>query len=185
MAMNGDYLAPISDTAGSWVWRSQSGRRAVDDVVSDLERRWGFDRLPRLVSPALRERFVAAQDMHRQATMEGVDLAEMDSMMIRAWRALEAEAIARGETELPGAVVAWQAEEPERGTICLCLDDEHAQALLARAKAEGWNAEAWTLVEVGRVLAASSSLWEVKQAFPMATVQSKRKAMPQDDIPPL
>ena len=177
-----DFLAPISDTAGSWVWRSQSGRRAVDDVVSDLERRWGFDRLPRLVSPALRERFVAAQDMHRQATMEGVDLAEMDSMIIRAWRALEAEAIARGETELPGAVVCWQADEPERGTICLCLDDEHAQALLARAKAEGWNAEAWTLVEVGRVLKGASPIAEIKAAFPKAKVVRKGQLM-QDEIP--
>ena len=180
-----EYLAPIPDTAGSWVWRSHSARQALDDVVSDLERRWGFERLPRLVSAELRERFVAAQDMHRQATMAGEDLAEMDSMMIRAWRALEAEAVARGQAELPGSVVCWQAEEPERGTICLCLDDEHAQALLARAKAEGVNIETWTLAEVGRVMAASSSLWGVKQAFPMATVQGKRKAMPQDEIPPL
>lgn len=183
MAMNGDYLAPIPDTAGSWVWRSQGPRRALDDVVSDLERRWGFERLPRLVSPELRERFVAAQDMHRQATMEDQDLAEMDAMMIRAWRALEAEAMAMGQTELPGAVVCWQAEEPERGTICLCLDDEHAQALLARAKAEGVNIETWTLAEVGRVLRAATPMAEVKQAFPMATVQGKRKAMPQDEIP--
>lgn len=181
--MNGDYLAPIPDTVGAWVWRQNSTRRALDDVVADIERRWGFERLPRLVSPELRERFVGAQDMHRQATMAGEDMAEMDAMMIRAWRALEAEAKARGEAELPGAVVCWQADEPERGTICLCLDDEHAQALLARAKAEGVNIETWTLVEVGRVLAGASSLWEVKQAFPMATVQGKRKAMPQDDIP--
>ena len=183
MAINGDYLAPIPDTAGTWVWRSQGPRRALDDVVADLERRWGFERLPRLVSPELRDRFVAAQDMHRQATMEGQDLAEMDAMMIRAWRALEAEAMARGQTELPGAVVCWQADEPERGTICLCLDDEHAQALLARAKAEGVAIETWTLAEVGRVVAKASPLAEVKQAFPMATVQGKRKAMPQDEIP--
>ena len=178
-----EYLAPIPDTAGSWVWRSQGPRRALDDVVSDLERRWGFERLPRLVSPELRERFVGAQDMHRQATMEGEDLVEMDAMMIRAWRALEAEALARGEAELPGSVVCWQAEEPERGTICLCLDDEHAQALLARAKAEGVVVEAWTLEEVGRVVAQASPLAEIKQAFPGATVQGKRKAMPQDEIP--
>lgn len=139
--------------------------------------------MPRLVSPELRERFVAAQDMHRQATMAGEDMAEMDAMMIRAWRALEAEAVSRGETELPGAVVCWQAEEVERGTICLCLDDEHAQALLARAKAEGVAIETWTLAEVERVVAKASPLAEVKQAFPMATVQGKRKAMPQDEIP--
>ena len=139
--------------------------------------------MPRLVSAELRERFVAAQDMHRQATMEDQDLAEMDAMMIRAWRALEAEALARGQTELPGAVVCWQAEEPERGTICLCLDDEHAQALLARAKAEGVAIETWTLAEVGRIVKAATPLAEIKQAFPMATVQGKRKAMPQDEIP--
>lgn len=178
-----EYMAPIPDMNGAWVWRQNSARRALDDVVADLERRWGFERLPRLVSPELRERFVAAQDMHRQATMAGEDMAEMDAMMIRAWRALEAEAIARGQTELPGAVVCWQAEEPERGTICLCLDDEHAQALLARAKAEGVAIETWTLAEVGRVVAKASPLVEVKQAFPMATVQGKRKAMPQDEIP--
>jgi choline dehydrogenase-like flavoprotein len=183
MAMNGDYLAPIPDTAGSWVWRPKGARRALDDVVADIERRWGFERLPRLVSPKLRERFVAAQDMHRQATMAGEDMAEMDAMMIRAWRALEAEALSRGQTELPGAVVTWQAEEPERGTICLCLDDEHAQALLARAKAEGVNVETWTLAEVGRVVKAATPLAEIKQAFPGATVQGKRKPFPADEIP--
>lgn len=181
--VNEEYLDPIPDTAGSWVWRSQGPRRALDDVVSDLERRWGFERLPRLVTPELRERFVAAQDMHRQATMAGEDMAEMDAMMIRAWRALEAEALKIGHTSLPPAVVTWQADEPERGTICLCLDDEHAQALLARAKLEGVNIETWTLAEVGRVVAKASPLAEVKQAFPMATVQGKRKAMPQDEIP--
>ena len=183
MVMNGEYLAPIPDTAGAWVWRQNSTRRALDDVVADLERRWGFERLPRLVSPELRERFVAAQDMHRQATMAGEDMAEMDAMMIRAWRALEAEAVSRGQTELPGAVVCWQAEEPERGTICLCLDDEHAQALLARAKAEGVNIETWTLAEVGRIVKAATPLAEIKQAFPGAVVRDKRKPMPQDDIP--
>lgn len=183
MAMNGEYLAPIPDTAGSWVWRSQSTRRALDDMVADLERRWGFERLLRLVSPELRERFVAAQDMHRQATMAGEDLAEMDAMMMRAWAALEAEAMARGESPLPGAVAAWQADEAERGTIYLCLDDEHAQALLARAKAEGMAVEAWTLEEVGRVVAQASPLAEIKQAWPGAKVQGKRKPMPQDEIP--
>jgi len=178
-----EYLAPIPDTAGTWVWRSQGPRRALDDVVADLERRWGFERLPRLVSAELRERFVAAQDIHRQATMEGQDLAEMDAMMIRAWRALEVEAVSRGQAELPGAVVCWQAEEPERGTICLCLDDEHAQALLARAKAEKVAIETWTLAEVGRVVAKASPIAEVKQAFPMATVQGKRKPVPVDEIP--
>jgi choline dehydrogenase-like flavoprotein len=178
-----EYLAPIPDTAGSWVWRSQGPRRAFDDMVSDVERRWGFERLPRLVSPELRERFVAAQDMHRQATMAGEDLAEMDAMMVRAWKALEAEAVARGQTELPGAVVCWQADEAERGTICLCLDDEHAQALMARAKADGVAIEAWTLAEVGRVVAKASPLADIKQAFPGATVRGKIGKISQDEIP--
>lgn len=178
---NGDALAPLPEGAGMWVWRQSGPRRAVDDMVAELERRWGFERLPRLVSPELRARFEQALDMHRQATMAGEDLAEMDSMMTRAWAALEAEALGRGESPLPGAVAVWQADEAERGTICLCLDDEHAQALLARAKAEGENIEVWTLAEVGRIVQIGGVLAEAKKAFPQAKVV-KRGAI-QDEIP--
>jgi hypothetical protein len=113
--------------------------------------------------------------------MAGEDLADMDAMMMRAWRALEAEALSRGESPLPGAVAVWQADEEERGSICLCLDDEHAQALLARAKAVGENIEVWTLAEVGRIVQIGGVLAEAKKAFPQAKVV-KRGAI-QDDIP--
>lgn len=174
-------LAPLTEADGAWVWRQSGTRRAVDDMVAELERRWGFERLPRLVSPELRARFEQARDMHRQATMAGEDLADMDAMMMRAWRALEAEALSRGESPLPGAVAVWQADEEERGSICLCLDDEHAQALLARAKAVGENIEVWTLAEVGRIVQIGGVLAEAKKAFPQAKV-AKRGAI-QDDIP--
>jgi hypothetical protein len=176
-----DILAPLTEANGEWVWRSRMAG-ALDTLVAGLEREWGFDRLPRLVSPATRERFQAAEDMHRQATMAGEDMAELDAMMMRAWKALAAEALAAGYEPLPGALVSIQADEVERGTICICQDDTHAQAVLARAKAEGWNAEAWTVEEVGRVLKGASPIAEIKAAFPKAKVV-RRGQLIEDEIP--
>ena len=178
---NEEVLAPLTEANGEWVWRSRQAT-ALDTLVSRLEREWGFDRLPSLVSAETRERFVAAEDMHRQATMAGEDMAELDAMMMRAWAALDAEARALGHEPLPGPLVAVQADEPERGTICICQDDTHAQAILARAKAEGWNAEAWTVEEVGRVLKGASPIAEIKAAFPKAKVV-KRGQLIEDEIP--
>jgi hypothetical protein len=176
-----DIIPPLIEANGEWVWRSRMAG-ALDTLVAGLEREWGFDRLPRLVSPETRERFVSAQDMHRQATMAGEDMAELDAMMMRAWRALEAEARAGGYEPLPGPLLTVQADEPERGTICICQDDTHAQAVLARAKAEGWNAEAWTVEEVGRVLKGASPIAEIKAAFPKAKVVRKGQLI-EDEIP--
>jgi hypothetical protein len=53
---------------------------------------------------------------------------------------------------------------------------------LARAKAEGWNAEVWTVEEVGRVLKGASPISEIKAAFPQAKVVRKGQLM-QDEIP--
>jgi len=176
-----DIIPPLRETNGEWVWRARMAG-ALDTLVSKLEREWGFDRLPRLVSPETRERFVSAQDMHRQATMAGEDMAELDAMMMRAWRALEAEARAGGYEPLPGPLLTVQADEAERGTICICQDDTHAQAVLARAKAEGWNAEVWTVEEVGRVLKGASPSAEIKAAFPKAK-GVRRGQLIEDEIP--
>jgi len=176
-----DIIPPLTEANGEWVWRSRMAG-ALDTLVAGLEREWGFDRLPRLVSPATRERFQTAEDMHRQATMAGEDMAELDAMMMRAWRALEAEARAAGYEPLPGPLMTVQADEVERGTICICQDDTHAQAVLARAKAEGWNAEAWTVEEVGRVLKGASPIAEIKAAFPQAKVV-RRGQLIEDEIP--
>ncbi len=176
-----EIIPPLKEANGEWVWRTKQAG-ALDALVSWLEKKWGFDRLPRLVSPATRERFQAAEDMHRQATMAGEDMAELDAMMIRAWKALEGEALMAGYEPLPGPLMTVQADEAERGTICICQDDTHAQAVLARAKAEGWNAEAWTVEEVGRVLKGASPIAEIKAAFPKAKVV-RRGQLIEDEIP--
>ena len=176
-----DIIPPITEANGEWVWRSRMAG-ALDTLVAGLEREWGFDRLPLLVSTATRERFQAAEDMHRQATVAGEDMAELDAMMMRAWKALAAEALAAGYEPLPGPLMTIQADEAERGTICICQDDTHAQAVLARAKAEGWNAEAWTVEEVGRVLKGASPIAEIKAAFPKAKVV-RRGQLIEDEIP--
>ena len=176
-----DIIPPLAEANGEWVWRSRKAG-ALDERVSWLEQKWGFDRLPRLVSPETRERFRAAEDMHRQATMAGEDMSEMDAMMMRAWKALAAEALLAGYEPLPGPLLTVQADEAERGTICICQDDTHAQAVLARAKAEGWNAEVWTVEEVGRVLKGASPIAEIKAAFPKAKVVRKGQLI-EDEIP--
>lgn len=155
----------------------------LDELVARIERRWGVDRLPRLVSEATRARFVQAEAMHRQASEDGQDITPLDAMMMRAWAALEAEAEAMQAEPVPAGLWEVQADEPLRGVIVVAHDEQHAQALRLRDKAENRRTEVWTKAEVARVLQAHTVLGVAKTVFPGAEVR-RRAPMPVEDIIP-
>lgn len=163
---------------GAWVWREHACT-ALDEQVSALERKWGVDRLPRLVSPELATRFRQAADLHAAEApyADPPRLAELDAMMARAWAALDADATSRGAEPLPPACFEVDSGDPARGVIVIALDNTHAQALALRAKQEGRRVETWTLAEVAAVMRGHAITAAVKAAFPGAGVREPELAL--------
>jgi hypothetical protein len=178
-------LQPITEDAGQWVWRP-SQLSPADEAAAAMERKWGIDRLPLLVSPETRARFQAAHDLRNgewnYATEERRQA--LDAMMARAWAALDAEAVQRGAAPLPPACFEIALDGLPGAFAAVCLDDHHGQAIALRAKAEGRCVTVWTLAEVARVIQGASVINRIKDVFPGATVQPKRVGpLPDDEIP--
>lgn len=174
---------PLPEDAGQWIWRP-SLRSEADEAAAAMERKWGVDRLPLLVSPETRARFQAAHDMRNGewefATPERREA--LDAMMVRAWATLDAEAVQRGAEVLPPAIYEVPLEGCPGAVAAICLDDHHAQAVQLRAKAEGRTVTAWTLAEVARVVHANSIVNQIKHIFPAAEVR-RAGPIPEDEIP--
>ena len=160
---------PLPEDAGEWCWHP-APRSHLDHLANQMERRWGIGRLPLLVSPETAAKFQAASDRHGSGPTVTHSQADLDAMMARAWRALDAEAVSRGASPLPPAIHEIPLEGCPGAVAAICLDDEHAQAVLLRAKAEGRTVSAWTLAECVRVIQASEVVNQIKGAFPGANV---------------
>lgn len=131
---------------------------AVDQAAREAEAKWGFDRLPTLVSVATRAKF-ELQRKSWSAKMEAawedqygvpaiIDAAVKSSeATVRAWQALDAEATASGRSPI----------EPDVWEFVL-LNGDLAAFVRTAAEAsavtrEGGYAEVWTLNEVANAIA--------------------------------
>ena len=79
----------------------------LDRVAADIERKWGPGRVEALVSPETAARFASARRRLDEAIAAGVveDVAKRAAVLMRGWRALDAEAAALGATPLPAGAV--------------------------------------------------------------------------------
>lgn len=157
-----------------------------DRVVSDYERRWGIERLPLLVSPELRDRFWQQIDklndaIHRDAPN---DVEHHVAVTLRAYAALEKEAIAMGGLEIGDDV--WTAEAQD-GTVVAVVRDVHA---VGGIKKEMPDALVYCVQEVAAIVSKWSEqnklVADVKDTFPGAVVTSVKPTMKDkldDDIP--
>lgn len=157
-----------------------------DRVVSDYERRWGIERLPLLVSPELRDRFWQQIDklndaIHRDAPN---DVEHHVAVTLRAYAALEKEAIAMGGVEIGDDV--WTAEGQD-GTVVAVVRDVHA---VGGIKKEMPDALVYCVQEVAAIVSKWSEqnklVADVKDTFPGAVVTSVKPTMKDkldDDIP--
>jgi len=156
-----------------------------DRVVSEYERRWGIERLPLLVSPELRDRFWQQIDklndaIHRDAPN---DVEHHVAVTLRAYAALEKEAIAMGGVEIGDDV--WTAEVD--GKVVAVVRDVHA---VGGIKKEMPDALVYCVQEVAAILAKWSEqnklVADVKDVFPGAVVTDVKSTMKDkldDDIP--
>lgn len=162
-------LQPYPPEAGEWCWHPHD-RSPLDALVHELEKKWGIGRLPILVSPETAAKVDAARARHAAGPTAQHSQADLDAMMARAWRAMDAEAVQRGASPLPPAVYEIPLEGCPGAVAALCLDDEHAQVVQLRAKAEGRAVSTWTIAEVVRVIQAHSIVNGIKDKWPGAVV---------------
>jgi hypothetical protein len=157
----------------------------LDDIANAMERKWGIDRLTRLVPPEAQARWVATLEACQG---EWTPQADKDAMMMRAWRGMDASATAAGAEPLPPGL--WEQRADDGTIVVICRDGEHAQVEILRAKHDGRVVATWTLEEVVRVVLAANGavINQIKTAFPGATVERqapKPRLVEDDPVPTL
>ena len=143
-----------------------------DRVVSDYERRWGVERLPALVDPALRDRFWSQMDKLNAAIASNspVDVEAEVEVTLRGYAALEAKAREMGSKEIEG--IAWTAPM-EDGRVIAIVRDVHEIGVI---KKDMPDAIVYSVQEVAAILAAwtdqqkNDAVNRVKDLFPGAHV---------------
>jgi hypothetical protein len=143
----------------------------LDDLANFMERKWGIDRLTRLVPPEAQARWLATLEACQS---EWTPQADKDAMMMRAWRGMDAAATAAGAKPLPPGL--WEQRADDGTIVVICRDNEHAQVEILRAKHDGRTVATWTLAEVVRVVMAANGavINQIKTTWPGATVERQR-----------
>ena len=122
----------------------------LDAVASVMERKWGIDRLPKLVDAPLAVRFRRQAERLDEAIRIGVSAAvsAQAEAMLRAWHALDAAAITGGWKPL--APTIWEAVLPETGEVIAIVRDSDEAFALAKER----KGAVWTLAEVAIAIEA-------------------------------
>lgn len=142
----------------------------LDEIAIAMERKWGVDRLRRLVDPALAARFDAQGEKLGDALRSDRHdaIVAQAGAMERAWKALDANAIARGARPLSPTV--WEAIMPSGEVVAIVRTPEEAHALIGER-----GGAVFTLAEVAIALEAfGDRVRAVKEEFPGASVTAVR-----------
>ena len=162
---------------------SQKVRSAIielDKIVSDMETRWGIDRLPELIDEQLRERFNLQLDrLNKSIEMDvGVEVKTEAEAMARAYQHIEKVAIANGHKELTGEF--WQAPMPDGRVVAITQNFEEQHKVSKQYP----DMLVYSVQEVANILAN----WKdhevavmTKHLFPGAEVTAVRSKEMTDD----
>ena len=156
-----------------------------DRLALDMERTWGIDRLPGLVSPATAEKFGRAMAHMNAMINEGkpVEVAAAAVNCMKGLAALDAEARSLGHS--PACPLVWHYEhEGKRFGVVQDVADWPPVA------AEFPGLTIYTMREVANALAAYNIqplIGAVKQAFPGAEIKRREptelEKQLEDEIP--
>lgn len=150
----------------------------VDQAVRQAEAKWGVDRLAFLVTNETRERFYRQQNRWRTALENAWNarppipmpteqaLRAASGGMVRAWAALDAEAVANGHAAL--SAVVWEVKTKE-GLVAFVQTTAEALSL----GTDRYRA-VFTTDEIGALIDALPVLG-LKAEFPGAQVQRPRE----------
>ena len=146
---------------------------AVDIVARGMEMKWGVDRLPRLVSKELRDKFKTQKNAFDEAIMsnDAHRIERVGEAMRRAWVALDAAATKDGQTPLSDSI--WTAKHPKTGEVVTVIRDG---AEIVDVKEAGGRL--FTLEELVKFVPAE--VMRLKESFYSCTV-SEVKSKPVDD----
>jgi hypothetical protein len=154
-----------------------AGRAAIDEVdvtASEMEAKWGADRLRLLVTPELREKFDRQRYKLNQAIWHG-DLEAVRRESIRtitAWRTLDGVASSASKQALAPDI--WEIPLPDGSVAALAQDGAAARAY---HQAEGRAVAVYTLEEIARLITAMPTLMAIKHKFPGATVTASKRTV--------
>jgi len=151
---------------------------ALDNLVSEMEIKWGVDRLPTLVSAETAAKFGSAK-AKLDAAIFGNDAAEVTkraSVMERAWQFLDAEATKRNAKPVSVKAHIWRDDGGQVHAFC----KTNAEAC-AYAK-DHKDVITWTFPEIVRIAEMFEDgklklLSSVKRTFPTSRVSKIHKKL--------
>jgi hypothetical protein len=180
------------------VWSPPPARHELIDAINvivrsvalgakELERKWGYGRLPLIAGVELAEKFDRQKVLYRQA----IDSDDLDGVrqhaaaMQRAWGALEAGALANGHQPTPPD--QWEFLLPDGKLVVLVRDNAQRD----QADLKGREAQVWSLDEIVSVITHHPLLAAVKDTFPGARLLPLSESLPSgglhqdalDDLP--
>lgn len=171
-------------TGTDWIIhdRIQSAVWDFDKAITEVERTWGVDRLPYIVSDATRQRWWRAMDAFSQAIFDGdwERTRTMADNLVKGIARLVEEAQALGATPLDPKVI--EARMPS-GRVLRIVQAWPKNA--ARVESEP-DVLTWTVDEVARLVESQRMANEVKEIWPGAEVTRVRSKIGEeinDDIP--
>ena len=164
--------------------RMQDALHRYDDVVSDVEGRWGVDRLVWLVGGDLRDRFEKQMDRLNAAIDKCDPSIEHEvEVTLRGVAALEQAAIAAGAKPLNGDYI--EGRMPDGRVIAITATGYEA----GKVKRDNREMVVYSVDEVGRIIEGLNKeapvVDAIKNAFAGAEVQSVKPvpANLDDEIP--
>jgi hypothetical protein len=162
----------------------QDALHRYDDVVSEVEGRWGVDRLVWLVGGDLRDRFEQQMDKLNAAIDKCDPSIEHEvEVTLRGVAALEAAAIAAGAKPLTGDYV--EGRMPDGKVIAITATGYEA----GKVKRDNRDMVVYSVDEIGRIIEGLNKeapvVDAIKNAFAGAEVQSVKPvpANLDDEIP--
>lgn len=152
---------------------AQTAVDRLDAIAHAMERKWGADRLPKLVDSTLAARFRAQADKLNEALRsDRPDAVAMQATaMQRAWNALDQAATASGKQPL--SLTVWETTIPSTGEVIAIVRTAEEASAIARER----NGAVYTLAEVAVAIDAfGDQVRAVKTTFPGAAVTAVRRA---------
>jgi hypothetical protein len=161
--------------------------KPLDRIATEMELKWGCDRLPGLVSPQTAAKFGSAKAKLDAAIESNVaaDVAKTAGVMMRGWTALDAEATKGGHRPLEPNI--WSHTTAAGFRFAVAQGNADAlKALNMDPDMEG--VAVYSLDEIGRLLESKSMelVNAAKERFPGATVKAVKTPLPDemnDEVP--
>lgn len=152
----------------------------VDETAVEMERKWGRGTLPGLAGEMLASKFDAQMAKFHAAIEAGVsaDVERHGEAMIRAWAAVEKEALSRGKK--PREVVAFSAELQCGGKLFVVESQEDTAKVFERGAVVMTVQEVADLLsrdELGRIVVG------VKKVFDAEVIKPPPDFTTGDEIP--